>query len=207
MKTCIIDGCDAECVKGRRYCLEHYLERHRKQAKERYIRDGRYSYPRVCCFCGKAFNSWRKTGIFCSKRCYQSYNKQLTKDAANNYERSHTKEYSFMHRRIAEQLLKTKLGRNIVVHHLDWSPMNNASSNLLILSNSDHIKLHSFVLYEMAKRYKQEPLHNPLAMELYRKQLTDEWLKDVKPPYILLSNIGDDYPNILDAINKAACRN
>ena len=27
MKECIVDGCHADCEKGRRYCRAHYLEK------------------------------------------------------------------------------------------------------------------------------------------------------------------------------------
>lgn len=188
MKPCIVDGCTEIATVGR-YCREHYLQRKREKAKEHYATNGHYSYKKTCCCCGKDFDSWSKDGIFCSRACYNQYNKAICKEATNNYERAHGENYSFMHRRIAENLLQTKLGENIVVHHLDWCPTNNEPSNLLVLHRSMHAKLHKYILSEMATRYGSAPLHDRNMMEAYRDALTHEWLDTAGASFILLSKL------------------
>lgn len=50
------------------------------------------------------------------------------------------------HRAIAEhKVIKRQLRPEEVVHHLDMNPRNNAPSNLLVLENTQHSKLHSWL--------------------------------------------------------------
>lgn len=52
------------------------------------------------------------------------------------------------HRIMAEQILGRKLKKGEVVHHIDENKLNNSFDNLIVLSRSDHTKLH------IAKRRK-----------------------------------------------------
>jgi HNH endonuclease len=46
------------------------------------------------------------------------------------------------HRHIVEELLGRKLVRDDVVHHVDGDPLNNDPDNLIVLSRSEHMRLH-----------------------------------------------------------------
>ena len=47
-----------------------------------------------------------------------------------------------LHRVIAEKREGRVLGRNEVVHHIDFDPFNNAPENLVILPRREHTRLH-----------------------------------------------------------------
>lgn len=47
-----------------------------------------------------------------------------------------------MHRVVMERILGRKLNSTEIVHHIDGNKQNNEPSNLMVLSQSEHIKLH-----------------------------------------------------------------
>jgi len=51
------------------------------------------------------------------------------------------------HRRIAEALLGDAIG-SMVVHHLNNNPQDNRITNLIVLPNAEHIKLHGYLTRE-----------------------------------------------------------
>lgn len=51
--------------------------------------------------------------------------------------------YAPEHRVKASKKLKRTLGSNEVVHHIDGNKLNNKSSNLAVMSSSEHYKLHN----------------------------------------------------------------
>jgi len=53
--------------------------------------------------------------------------------------------YQYQHRIIVEQQLGRKLKKNEVVHHIDGNKQNNVLTNLIVLSNTDHMKLHGLL--------------------------------------------------------------
>lgn len=148
MKQCISEGCENGCVKGRRYCREHYLERQRELAKARHKQKGRYCYTTQCLVCGKTIKGWRKSQKFCME-CY----KQVQKTGANkpnSYANGKGKGYAWQHRRIAEEVLNHKLNSNEVVHHLNGKPQDNALTNLIVMSRAKHGALHSYLRTQRA---------------------------------------------------------
>jgi hypothetical protein len=70
-------------------------------------------------------------------RLAQLENKQANKNTYKKFYGNHE------HRVIAEQMSGRKLLRNEHVHHIDGDKHNNDPSNLMILSASDHAKLHA----------------------------------------------------------------
>ena len=190
MKTCCIDGCDSECEKGRRYCREHYLQRKREQAKQKYALGQRYLYDLVCELCGENFKSWSKNGRFCSTNCYHNYSRINSSNATNNYSRAQGGGYSFAHRRIAELVLNRKLGVNEVVHHMDGNPNNNEFDNLVVMSRSDHVKLHAMLTHERATLLKNKDVNSENCWNNLRDQITKTWLETTGVNVIKISDIG-----------------
>jgi hypothetical protein len=56
------------------------------------------------------------------------------------------------HRLIAEQMLGRKLMQGEIVHHIDGNKSNNAWSNLLVMTQSEHCKTHNFGHHPGAQR-------------------------------------------------------
>lgn len=189
MKTCIVDGCNLEVTANRRYCRFHYLQRHREQSRKNYNK-GRYTtYKGICMLCNKAFYGFRKDQLFCSRSCYLKANRLTSMNASNNYEPAGGGGYCFKHRKLAEQKLNRALTYNEIVHHLDGNATNNEYSNLIVLSRSDHTKLHAFLI-----RYKINVLKEHLSdiSEKWNNQIITVslvWLESSNIKYIRLSDI------------------
>jgi hypothetical protein len=56
------------------------------------------------------------------------------------------------HRVIAEQMLGRPLKRGEIVHHIDGDKHNNAPSNLQVMTQSEHMKLHLAEIQEIRRR-------------------------------------------------------
>lgn len=56
-----------------------------------------------------------------------------------------------MHRVVAEKKIGRKLEKWEIVHHIDGNKHNNSPDNLLVMSQSDHIKLHHSEMMEARK--------------------------------------------------------
>ena len=62
--------------------------------------------------------------------------------AGYQYEYIGNEKYRPEHRLVMEKHLSKKLFRNEVVHHINENKLDNRIENLMILSNSEHMKLH-----------------------------------------------------------------
>jgi len=51
------------------------------------------------------------------------------------------------HRHIMEEHLGRKLEKNEVVHHIDFNKKNNSIENLMVMTDSEHNRLHSTISY------------------------------------------------------------
>lgn len=196
-KKCIIKGCCNECLTGRRYCLAHYRERKRVQARQHYIEYGRYMYDNKCEACHREYKAWRKEQRFC-REC----GKQLASygTAVNGYEPAGGGGYCWKHRRIAEGLLRRKLKTNEVVHHLDCDKKNNEVTNLIVISRGMHFRLHKYlneqrVILEKSKLENIENCWKSLIVPM-----TTTWLETTSVNVIKLWEIGKAAAEPLNAV-------
>ena len=158
MKVCIVEGCNKECEKGRRYCREHYLARKREQQHQRDVKTRgacRTKYDITCILCGKLVTGSRKSQKLCAE-CNRSIQK-IGNGVINPYKNAGGAGYCWLHRRIAERVLNKKLGRNEELHHLDGNPENNSLDNLIVMSRSAHGALHNYLKLRCALASKDEP--------------------------------------------------
>ena len=188
MKTCIIEGCTNECEKGYRYCREHYLIRKRAYAKERYMKFGRHSYDCICIVCGKNFHGSEKYTKFCSRECMTKYNR-IDSDYTTTKYIAHVKTPIAEHRYIIEQLLNRKLKYNEVIHHLDGTKTNNSLDNLIIVSRSNHRKLHAFLTNKKFDLMKQFGNNIDDYWNNIKAKISEEWFKTENKNYIKASEI------------------
>lgn len=120
-----------------------------------------------CKHCEKKFTRWPsqikryKYGAFCSNVCIGKFRTEhLVGTLAANFKDGHTSErdyvlvltpwhpnntkknYSYLHRIVAEAKLGRFLREDEIVHHKDGNKENNHWDNLEIMTQSEHIHLH-----------------------------------------------------------------
>lgn len=124
----------------------------------------------ICPICGKSFRPSQWKVITCSKDCASKYKSLINKKEKpiwdgiekknmwnysqivdNNgylyamcpqHPKSLSTGYVYLHRLIVENYLGRILKDDEVIHHKDFNRKNNSIENLLVLSQSEHSKLH-----------------------------------------------------------------
>jgi hypothetical protein len=120
-------------------------------------RSNRHRNTYACDNCGKEFTrvKARPQGEkhFCSYQCMRDYNsKGIVKENGVLMKRETDKKYRLRsigngkmkqeHRIVMEEYLGRELLPTEIVHHIDGNKLNNDISNLMIVSNSEHMKIH-----------------------------------------------------------------
>jgi hypothetical protein len=98
-------------------------------------------YQHVCPMCDVSFSSCRRESLYC-RRCIKV--KPINTEGYEYSEKA-TGRLVWRHREMCEAKLARRLYPNEHVHHIDGNGKNNQWRNLVILSRSDHIKLHRFL--------------------------------------------------------------
>lgn len=115
------------------------------------------SIPRSCEHCGQTFYTWPSKirvgkGRFCSQSC--SAKSRLGERAGNwrGGRSIHEAGYIILrrngvdiyeHRAIMEEILDRPLHKWEIVHHVDGDKSNNDPSNLQVMTQSEHVRLHT----------------------------------------------------------------
>lgn len=112
-------------------CYECYIEFKTKRMKVK------------CDYCGTIFEKKRSdikrsNHNFCSQECNLSFRHKQGEGTIN-----HRVNGKVVHRRIAEEKIGRPLKPYEEVHHVDGNHFNNDPDNLMILSKSDHSKIHA----------------------------------------------------------------
>lgn len=116
----------------------------------------RRTHPLTCTVCGVEFYSKRKTAAYCSSKCYGIAQKGSVKpDAAHRtvsrgyvyllrpeHPFANTKGYVAEHRLVAEKTIGRLLRNDEIVHHIDEDRGNNDPSNLQVMTQREHVRLH-----------------------------------------------------------------
>lgn len=170
MAECAFGGCARKAVcKG--LCDKHY-RRVLKHGDVNYERPDLSPKPRPCIICGSIFTPSRhhKDARFCSKKCIGSTpeNKERCSERGKQYRkqigdtqrgRGEGKAYRkylgrHEHRKVAEEMLGRPLVRGEVIHHKDGNKLNNCPDNLVITTQSLHMKEHGLGIPGMKLRWK-----------------------------------------------------
>ena len=177
--------CGAERSSGRRLCKECNRKRSRDLARSK----PKYMFHNTCVACNTVFDAWRKQQRLC-KDCYNLKLFFAKQNKANNNYIKVSKSSKNLHREIAENALRRKLSSNEVIHHIDDNHLNNDKSNLLLMSRSDHGKLHSYldeqrVIVEKSANENPENCWKSLIV-----QITTAWLEMTNANVLKISEIG-----------------
>lgn len=172
---------------GRKMCRKCYLSHKSHQAKDKYLKFGRYKYTCICEACGETYTTTSKVSRICSSCWKFSSSFALP---LNPYENAGGGNYSWKHRRIVETMLKRKLSFNEVIHHINENPTDNSLTNLLVISRKDHLKLHTLLRIERVI-FEKSKNENPVnCWDTLRVQITTTWLETANVNVIKISEIG-----------------
>ena len=177
-KQCIVEGCTATAVTGRRYCRENYLKR-KRDAYYAHVKDGTYHptmYTHTCSWCGKPFTCDNNHAIFCSRACNRAVNAAVRSVSEHKTSKASGKE-AWLHKHIAVQAIGMQQLENKSLHHKDFDPDNNTLSNLLVLDRKTHAALHAFIRRETATRTTPNEPNRKARMFAMIPDLTDEFFR------------------------------
>lgn len=122
--------------------------------RDRYKHKGHKKFKKECKKCSKVFYTSGKKVLCCSHSCARQLNLKTHpcykgKVIINGYiciKSDHhphvVNGYVGEHRLVMEKHLDRFLEKNEVVHHIDRNKQNNNISNLQVMTNSEHLKLH-----------------------------------------------------------------
>lgn len=145
---CGIKECYNDRHPGYTYCYEHlkqkWKQREIERKKREYIRPPRKC---ICEACGKVFYHIKTIRKYCDECAAKRYI-QVGSETYIPMKRNGKKIEE--HRNIAKEL-GVLVNNNDVVHHLNGNKSDNTRSNLVVLSLSDHSKMHSHIREQLLK--------------------------------------------------------
>jgi hypothetical protein len=182
MKTCI--DCGNSGVVERRRCKQCVLL-HNRQRVKKYHRKNKPRYGIInCSLCGEQMIKNRPT-----QHAHGKCRKKVIAEKSVNYNkvrRANPKET------VGRNVI-TSLGLNVkylVVHHIDENPDNNVLSNLMIISRSNHGKLHRYLDNHWSLFKKLDSSNSENCWDTLRGQLTTTWLETTGVKVIKITDIG-----------------
>ena len=112
-------------------------------------------YPHTCEVCGKEYESFAKKSRFCSRKCSGIYhrgennstykNGQYITNMGYKQELNGTGGYYFTHRKTVEDAIGRRLTSSEHIHHINGDKLDNRLDNLVILTCSEHTKIHRYL--------------------------------------------------------------
>lgn len=145
-KICNYPGCTKLAwLSG--YCKPHNYELRRERMRRLYSERGGSRYV-ICTICGSRYvgGSGTKYCPECRKKIHEQ-NQNQTEYVAKKKDGIKIDE----HRQIAKQV-GVITQKNDVVHHMDGNKSNNDPSNLVVLSLTDHGRLHAYLCVEQLRQ-------------------------------------------------------
>lgn len=183
MSDLVCKECGLPRQLGRRLCRPCNLERLKKIAKSK----PRYTWDKICVACSVKFSGWRKKQEICSD-CYKYMINMISENnSTNNYSYSKIPGRT-AHRELAESILNRNLTYNEVIHHVDDNPKNNDPENLILLSRSDHGKLHKHLNLQHLIMVKNTDIGDISWVDSILV-ITNKWLEEMNIDFCKLSDI------------------
>lgn len=202
IRYCQVCGC--ELTTERKYCESCRKARKREYAKQHYrslIESGgvkkRYGMT-TCIYCGKEIVKNRPN----QDTCFDCFKKHMHKTVENynKVKRVSRDGKVLMVGRSVLLELGFKLG-NLVVHHIDENPDNNALSNLMVLSNKNHASLHRILEKNWSLLSKDSNSNLEDCWDTLRGQLTTAYLETKGANVIKITDIGRSAAELLNEEN------
>lgn len=141
-----------------KYLIKEYRENTSFFCSRKCLADSKKLPQIKCKHCGKEFKPRLKVIQFCSIRCstlsfnanlrnknikHPSWRGGIYRRKGNNYvEIWNGKRYIGQHRKVMEEILGRKLLSHEFVHHINGIKNDNRPENLVVLSKTDHNKIH-----------------------------------------------------------------
>lgn len=170
-------------------CTECRKANKREYAKQRYkvlkeqCKIKRYGET-ICSICGKPLIKNRPN------QTYHGYCKKVHKTVDDYNKVGRSVKGNTIGRQIIIDLGFKNLNKDIVVHHIDENPENNNTSNLLILSRSNHAKLHRYLERNWSLLSKDNSSNLENCWKTLRDQLTTTWLETMSVNVRKIVDIG-----------------
>lgn len=152
-----------------------------------------------CSICKAKINLWRKDQLFC-KYCVNKSTGSLD-NTTNQYKyiKVGFKSYGHEHRIIVENLLGRSLYLHERIHHVDENPINNNPSNLLILNDSDHKKLHKYLQRKRATLEQSSDGNLENCWNNLRVSYTTAWMETSGANVIKIWELVNQQPSLLNS--------
>ena len=147
-KICIYPGCFNLAVHSS-YCREHDNLKSRERHKLRYKQLNGLVCKVKCTICGKDYMTTSNHNVHCPE-CRNKINEQNQNDTKYVAKTQNGVKID-EHRQIAKHV-GVITQKDDVVHHMDGNKSNNDPSNLVVLSSSDHGRLHAYLRAECLKQ-------------------------------------------------------
>lgn len=117
---------------------------------------------KICEICSSEFVPPRKNrpGRYCSTKCRNTGNSRAsTERRANAVRGTGTRWYvkvhgRHQHRVVAEEMLGRPLAKGEIVHHKDGNKKNNSPENLVVMTQSEHMREHGLGLPGVTPAHK-----------------------------------------------------
>lgn len=188
-RKCLRCGCDLTtelkyCAECKKILKREYAKAHYKKMLENGIPKRRYGIAK-CVYCGKELIKNRPLQDACYD-CYKKY-KHKTVDNYNKVKRTAKGRATVGRATILALGFKMPY---LVVHHIDENPSNNKLSNLMILSRSNHTKLHHLLERNWSLLSKGDNSNLENCWNILRGQLTTAYLETNSANVVKITDIG-----------------
>lgn len=201
VRHCQICGCELTterkwCESCRKAKKREYAKKHYRDLTNQGVMKTRYGTTN-CVYCGKEIIKNRPD----QDTCFGCYKKHHYKTVENygSVKRSKDGVSTIGRKTILD--LGFKLSYNIVVHHIDENPDNNALSNLMILSRKNHSKLHIILARNWSLLSKDSSSNLENCWNILRGQLTTAYLETKSANVIKITDIGQSAAEPLNEEN------